>query len=139
MTFDRHIKNYFFVHLPSQIYPCCNNPHNMSVQWWQYVGLWKVFLLKLCPWLAGVSAENDAMIPDPARHRSRQIFTVKLHFSHSYYISTLSRNRTRTLWCRRVPLKLRVTCLRRISVCLLFTADHHWQEIFRASATRNAE
>lgn len=82
-------------------------------------------MLKLCPWLAGVSAEIDAMIPDPPRHRSRQNFTVKLHFEQSYYMSTLFRNRTRTLWCRSVSLKFRATCLRRISACLLFTADHH--------------
>lgn len=110
------------------MYPCWIKPHSMSVQWWQYVGLWKVFFVKLCPWLAGVSAD-DAMIPDPPRHFSRQNFTVKSHLAHSYYISTLFRNRTRTLWCRRVSLKFRVTCLRRISIHLLF---HSW-----ASLTEN--
>lgn len=71
------------------MYPCCMRPQSMSVQLWQYVGLWKVFLLKLCPWLAGVSAETDAMIPDPPRHRSRQILTVKLRRARrasTYYI-----------------------------------------------------
>ena len=72
------------------MYPCCMRPQSMSVQLWQYVGLWKVFLLKLCPWLAGVSAETDAMFPDPPRHRSRQILTVKLRGARrasTYYIT----------------------------------------------------
>ena len=33
----------------SQIHPCPMSPQSISVQWWQYVGLWKVFLLKKCP------------------------------------------------------------------------------------------
>lgn len=112
---------------PSQMKPCCMRPHSMSPQWWQYVGLWKVFLPKLCPCAAGgcsVGPATDAMTPT---HRSRQIFTVNLHWAHAYYMSMWSRNRTRTYCGRRVSLHARVTCLWRISWCLPYTADHHWR------------
>lgn len=64
---------------PSQMKPCWMRPHSMSLQWWQYVGLWKVFLQKLCPCAAGgcsVEPATDAISPS---HRSRQIFTVNSH------------------------------------------------------------
>lgn len=64
---------------PSQMKPCWMRPQSMSLQWWQYVGLWKVFLQKLCPCAAGgcsVEPATDAMSPS---HRSRQIFTVNSH------------------------------------------------------------
>lgn len=35
--------------LPSHTNPCPISPHSISVQWWQYVGLWNVFFIKKCP------------------------------------------------------------------------------------------
>lgn len=70
---------------PSQMKPCWMRPHSMSPQWWQYVGLWKVFLPKLCPCAAGgcsAGPATDAMTP-PTTHRSRQIFTVNQHWAHA--------------------------------------------------------
>lgn len=101
--------------LPSQMKPCWMRPHSMSLQWWQYVGLWKVFLQKLWPCAASgwsVEPATDAISPIP---RSRQIFTVNSHLAQAYYRSMWSRNRTRTCCGRRVSLPARVTCLRRIS------------------------
>lgn len=31
------------------MYPCPISPQSKSEQWWQYVGLWNVFLPKVCP------------------------------------------------------------------------------------------
>ena len=39
-----------YIYIPSHTYPWPIRPHSMSVQWWQYVGLWKDFLTKKCPW-----------------------------------------------------------------------------------------
>lgn len=35
--------------IPSQMYPWPISPQSKSEQWWQYVGLWNVFLPKVCP------------------------------------------------------------------------------------------
>lgn len=49
------------------------------------------------------------------RSRSRQIFTARAHWAHTYYWSTWSRNRTRASCCRSGCLHPRITCPRRIS------------------------
>jgi len=63
--------------LPSQMFSCCMIQMN-SIQWWHSIGLWNVFLMKLCPFLDGIQAEPDAMVLVSPRKRSCQIFTVKL-------------------------------------------------------------
>lgn len=42
---------------PSQTKPCCMRPQSMSPQWWQYVGLWKVFFRKAWPSAATLHAD----------------------------------------------------------------------------------
>lgn len=46
--------------------PCCISPQSMSVQLWQYVGRWKVFLTKLCPRFVVFS--TAAIVWSPAGH-----------------------------------------------------------------------
>lgn len=46
--------------------PCCMSPQSMSVQLWQYVGRWKVFLTKLCPRFVVFS--TAAIVWSPAGH-----------------------------------------------------------------------
>lgn len=57
----------------------------MSLQWWQYEGLWKVFLQKLWPCCTGCGLRSvvfepvvvctDAIVLFPSSHRTSQIFS----------------------------------------------------------------
>lgn len=69
------------------------------------------------------AASRRSRPPTPCR--SRQIFTVNSHWPLAYYRSMWFRNRKRTCCGLLVSLRDRVTCLRRISRRLPFTANHH--------------